>query len=57
MTNGGPQDSTTTVMYHAVTQGFRQMDTAYGATISVIYFIIILAIAMLQKRFFDRKEK
>lgn len=56
MTNGGPQGSTTTVMYHLVQKGFREMDTAYGSTISVIYFLIILTIAMLQKRIFDKKE-
>lgn len=56
MTNGGPQDSTTTVMYHLVQKGFREMDTAYGSTISVIYFLIILAIAMMQKRIFDKKD-
>lgn len=56
MTNGGPQGSTTTVMYHLVQKGFREMDTAYGSTISVIYFMIILAIAMLQKRIFDKKD-
>ncbi|MGY5709178.1 carbohydrate ABC transporter permease [Vibrio cincinnatiensis] len=56
MTNGGPQGSTTTVMYHLVQKGFREMDTAYGSTISVIYFIIILAIAMFQKRLFDKKD-
>ncbi|KII75319.1 carbohydrate ABC transporter permease [Vibrio renipiscarius] len=56
MTNGGPQDSTTTVMYHLVQKGFREMDTAYGSTISVIYFVIILSIAMFQKRIFDKKD-
>lgn len=30
MTQGGPQDSTSTVMYHAITQGYRQMDIATG---------------------------
>ncbi|WP_208020439.1 carbohydrate ABC transporter permease [Vibrio viridaestus] len=56
MTSGGPQGSTTTVMYHLIQKGFREMDTAYGSTISVIYFLIILAIAMFQKRLFDKKE-
>lgn len=55
MTSGGPQGSTTTVMYHLVQKGFREMDTAYGSTISVIYFLIILSIAMLQKHLFDKK--
>ncbi|WP_428036645.1 carbohydrate ABC transporter permease, partial [Amphritea sp.] len=56
MTRGGPQGSTSTVMYHAVTKGFREQDIAYGSAISVIFFLAILAIALLQKRFFDKRE-
>lgn len=55
MTSGGPQGSTSTVMYHAVTKGFREQDIAYGSAISVIFFLVILLIALLQKRYFDRK--
>jgi len=56
MTQGGPADSTTTVMYHAVRKGFREQDIGYGSTISVIYFLVILAIAMGQKYYFDKRE-
>jgi len=56
MTQGGPADSTSTVMYHAVRKGFREQDIAYGSTISVIYFLVILAIAMGQKYYFDKRE-
>ena len=57
MTSGGPADSTTTVMYHAVRKGFREQDIGYGATISVVYFLVILAIALGQKYYFDKREK
>lgn len=57
MTAGGPADSTTTVMYHAVRKGFREQDIGYGSTISVVYFLVILAIAMGQKYYFDKREK
>jgi multiple sugar transport system permease protein len=43
------------VMYHAVTKGFREQDIAYGSAISVIFFLVILAIALFQKRLFDKK--
>lgn len=56
MTGGGPLDSTSTVMLHAINKGFKEQDTAYGSTITVIYFVIILSIAMLQKMYFSRKE-
>ncbi len=57
MTQGGPADSTSTVMYHAVRKGFREQDIGYGATISVVYFLVILAIAMGQKYYFDKRGK
>lgn len=57
MTSGGPSDSTSTVMYHAVRKGFREQDIGYGATISVVYFLVILAIALGQKYYFDKQEK
>ena len=55
MTAGGPVDSTTTVMYHAVRKGQVEQDMGYGSTITVIYFIVILLIALGQKLYFDRK--
>ncbi|RKF18157.1 sugar ABC transporter permease [Alginatibacterium sediminis] len=56
MTGGGPLDSTSTVMLHAINKGFNEQDTAYGSTITVMYFIIILSIALLQKMYFSKKE-
>lgn len=56
MTQGGPRDSTSTVMYHAIERGVREQDIAYGATITVIYFIIIAAIALIQQRYFSQKD-
>ncbi|TCS40353.1 carbohydrate ABC transporter permease [Reinekea marinisedimentorum] len=55
MTAGGPVDSTTTVMYHAVRKGQTEQDMGYGSTITVIYFAVILIIALLQKLYFERK--
>lgn len=50
MTSGGPDNATTTVMFHAVRAGFREQDIAYGAAITVIYFLLILTIALVQRR-------
>lgn len=52
MTSGGPGDSTSTVMYHAIRTGVREQDIAYGSTVSVIYFALITVIAITQKRLF-----
>ena len=50
MTQGGPVNSTSTLVYHAVRKGYREQETGYGATISLIFFVIVLIIALIQRR-------
>ncbi|MER2493187.1 carbohydrate ABC transporter permease [Catenovulum sediminis] len=50
MTQGGPQDATSTVLYFAIEKGFRQQQIAYGATVCILYFMMILMISMLQRK-------
>lgn len=57
MTQGGPEDSTVTVMYSVVRTGFREQDIAYGSTITVVFFVIILLIAFLQRRLITGSDK
>ena len=54
MTQGGPLDSTTTVVYHAVRSGFREQDIGYGSTIALVFFGVVLTVSTLQ-RFLARK--
>ncbi len=49
MTKGGPLNATTTVMYHIVTKGTREQDISYASAMSVVYLLIILAIALVQR--------
>jgi multiple sugar transport system permease protein len=49
MTRGGPLDSTQTVVYQAVINGFESQDIAYGSAISVVFFLIVLAVALVQR--------
>lgn len=49
MTQGGPVDSTTTLVYHAVRRGYREQQTGYGAAISLIFFVLVLIIALIQR--------
>ncbi len=48
MTNGGPLDSTQTLVFQAVERGYGKQDISGGATISVILFVMVLAISGLQ---------
>jgi multiple sugar transport system permease protein len=49
MTSGGPLDSTSTVVYHAVRSGFKQQDIGYGSTITLVFFGVVLALSALQR--------
>jgi multiple sugar transport system permease protein len=56
MTSGGPSDATTTVVFHAVERGFRDQNIGYAAAISVVFFIIVLVIALIQQRLLPSEE-
>ena len=49
MTRGGPLDSTTTVIFQAVQQGFEKQSIAYGSAISVVFFVMVLTVALIQR--------
>lgn len=55
MTQGGPLDSTTTVVYQAVQSGFAQQETGYASAISLVFFAIVLVISAIQ-RFLTREK-
>lgn len=50
MTQGGPQQATTTVMYEAVRAAFSRQQIAKGAAMSVLLFTIVLTITLISKR-------
>ena len=49
MTKGGPVDSTQTLVFQAVERGYRKQDIAAGSAISVILFLIVLTISLVQR--------
>jgi multiple sugar transport system permease protein len=49
MTQGGPNDATTTVMYEAVKAAFEQQKMAKGAAMTAIFFAIVLTITIAQR--------
>ena len=55
MTQGGPLNSTTTVVYEAVQSGFAQQETGYASAISLVFFVIVLLISVVQ-RFLSREK-
>ncbi len=49
MTQGGPIDSTQTVVFQAVDRGYGKKDIATGSAISVLLFVIVLSISLIQR--------
>jgi multiple sugar transport system permease protein len=49
MTSGGPLDSTQTLVFQAVQRGYGKQDISGGATISVILFVLVLSISLVQR--------
>jgi multiple sugar transport system permease protein len=49
MTRGGPLDATQTFVYQAFIRGFEKQDIAGGSAISVILFLIVLTISLVQR--------
>ncbi|NWF68313.1 MAG: sugar ABC transporter permease [Chloroflexi bacterium] len=49
MTRGGPLDSTQSIIYQAVQRGYERQDIAGGSAISVIFFLLVLTISMVQR--------
>ncbi len=50
MTQGGPHDATTTVMFEAVQAAFARQQVARGAAMTVVLFLVVLLISWLQRR-------
>lgn len=50
MTQGGPQNSTRTMVYYIYQQGFQQRNFGYACAIAVVFFIIVVTISFLLKR-------
>lgn len=57
MTQGGPRDATTTVMFEAVRAAFERQQVARGAAMTALLFAIVLGLTLAQRRLMRRMEK
>lgn len=48
MTRGGPLDSTQSIVFQSVIRGFERQDIAGGSAISVIFFLLVLSVSLVQ---------
>ncbi|ULT56642.1 sugar ABC transporter permease [Neobacillus drentensis] len=50
MTNGGPSDSTKTLVFMLYENGFQFRDVGYSSAIAVIFFLVVLVTSMILKK-------
>lgn len=50
MTNGGPSDSTKTLVFSLYEQGFQFRDVGYSSAIAVVFFLVVLIVSIVLKR-------
>ncbi|KQR51807.1 ABC transporter permease [Leifsonia sp. Leaf336] len=56
MTQGGPLNATTTLVFQAVRSGFQQQQTGYASAISLVFFVLVLVVTLIQ-RFLTRDKE
>ncbi|MFI7151520.1 carbohydrate ABC transporter permease [Nonomuraea sp. NPDC050022] len=55
MTNGGPSQSTEVINFKIFGTAFREFDFGYASTLSMLLFAVILAVTLVQVRFFGKR--
>lgn len=50
MTQGGPNNASTTMMYETVQAAFSRQQVARGSAMTVVFFLIVLLVTLLQRR-------
>jgi multiple sugar transport system permease protein len=56
VTNGGPGFSTTPIDLLIYRKAFESGDLGYASALSVLLFLIVLTISVIQLKFFDRRS-
>jgi len=57
MTRGGPLGSTTTIVYYLYEKGFHKFQMGQASAVAYLLFFIILALSLLQMKFFKMEEQ
>lgn len=55
LTQGGPGTSSQVLLYTLYTESFLYMRTGYGAAVTVVFFLIVAGLTLLQARTMDRR--
>ncbi|KIL49848.1 carbohydrate ABC transporter permease [Jeotgalibacillus soli] len=55
LTQGGPNHSTTTLVYYLYREGFTNLRLGYASVLAYILFFIIFAISIIQRKYFGKE--
>ncbi|WP_404406413.1 carbohydrate ABC transporter permease [Jeotgalibacillus malaysiensis] len=50
MTNGGPSDSTKTLVFMLYENGFQFRDVGYSSAIAVVFFLVVVTVSLILKK-------
>lgn len=50
MTQGGPKDSTRTLVYYIYTEGFQRGNFGYACSIAAVFFVIVVCLSLAMKK-------
>ncbi|SEP76820.1 multiple sugar transport system permease protein/sn-glycerol 3-phosphate transport system permease protein [Virgibacillus subterraneus] len=56
LTGGGPNYSTTTIVFYLYQQGFAGLNLSYAAVLSYVLFFIILVISLIQRKYLGQES-
>ncbi|ASC73105.1 putative ABC transporter permease protein YurN [Halomicronema hongdechloris C2206] len=56
MTQGGPRNSSKTIVYYVYEQAFQDLDMNYACAIGLVLFLVILALSMVRLAVADRRS-
>ncbi|WP_042462273.1 carbohydrate ABC transporter permease [Neobacillus dielmonensis] len=56
LTSGGPNFSTSTIVYYLYSIGFTNLNFSYAAVLSYVLFAIILVISLIQRKYFGNDQ-
>lgn len=57
MTQGGPNEATSTVMYGAVTAAFVENNVGRGSAMTVVFVVIVILITLIQRRLLRQERE
>ena len=50
MTQGGPKNSTKTMVYYIYTQGFQKGNFGYACSVAAVFFVIVVAMSLILQK-------